>query len=631
MDERHLADALAAQAASAGAGRLRVLVLGEFKRGKSTLINALLGEEVLPAYALPTTSTFVEIKWGEQKRVVVHSRIPPSPRNPGHTSGEVQDQFPTSVISQAIEIPIDRLEQYLVVQDTGGHSLETHYDRIEIFWPVDLLKNGIDIIDTPGINEHGIQTRLAVEYLSTADAIVFVMSCSALASQTEIEYLDTQLQGRGQENVFLVCNRFDQVRPDDRPRLIHYAHERLADKTRLGADGIFFISALEALEGRASHDAATVELSGIGRLEQALGHYLVENRDRVKILCLINNLASVIRRSIAQGIPTRRLMLEQDMNALTGRRDEARLPLDRAKKCIETTREQINGFRQVLRQEIQQETLTHFRWLADQVPRWMHELYVANPVTALKLWSFKGRSNDLAREMVRRLSERLEAEVLKWQQKRLQPIIERHLATAISGLHTLLSEFMTALGEIQIILNVEGGPIESRPSPGDLLRRVLAQAGGFPVSASNEIGGHLSISMLASGVSTPLLMLANPLATLEVFGNVLLSSIFQGGAFMENAKHKVGQATAEYLRREARYRADAMAEAVDRQLDRIGTEICDALVREVNHADRMLINAIEAKRTGGIQVTELRALLTELEGQLRGLDFELVDLIADLN
>ena len=52
--------------------RFKVLVLGEFKRGKSTLINALLGEEVLPAFATPCTAIINEVKWGEKKKAIVH-------------------------------------------------------------------------------------------------------------------------------------------------------------------------------------------------------------------------------------------------------------------------------------------------------------------------------------------------------------------------------------------------------------------------------------------------------------------------------------------------------------------------------------------------------------------------------
>ena len=50
----------------------KMLVLGEFKRGKSTFINALLGAEILPAFAIPCTAVINEIRYAEKKKAVVH-------------------------------------------------------------------------------------------------------------------------------------------------------------------------------------------------------------------------------------------------------------------------------------------------------------------------------------------------------------------------------------------------------------------------------------------------------------------------------------------------------------------------------------------------------------------------------
>ncbi len=50
----------------------KVLVIGEFKRGKSTFINAMLGQKVLPAYATPTTAIISEVKWGAEPKALLH-------------------------------------------------------------------------------------------------------------------------------------------------------------------------------------------------------------------------------------------------------------------------------------------------------------------------------------------------------------------------------------------------------------------------------------------------------------------------------------------------------------------------------------------------------------------------------
>src|SRR5688500_16474712 len=83
------------------ADSFKVLVIGEFKRGKSTFIIAILVADVLPAYAIPCTAIINEVKWGEQRRALLHFKkladgTPPPPPK---------------------VVPVDQLEQYVVIQD----------------------------------------------------------------------------------------------------------------------------------------------------------------------------------------------------------------------------------------------------------------------------------------------------------------------------------------------------------------------------------------------------------------------------------------------------------------------------------------------------------------------------------
>lgn len=114
----------------------KVLVVGEFKRGKSTFINALLGEEILPSYAKPCTAIINEIKWGETRRAMLH-----------FNNDENENNKPPQ------EIPIDEVEEYVVIKDGVDQKQAIHdtpYEKVEIFWDLDLCKNGVEIIDSPG-------------------------------------------------------------------------------------------------------------------------------------------------------------------------------------------------------------------------------------------------------------------------------------------------------------------------------------------------------------------------------------------------------------------------------------------------------------------------------------------------
>jgi ribosome biogenesis GTPase A len=79
----------------------KVFVMGEFKRGKSTFINALLGEKVLPAYAIPCTAIINEVKWGNQPRAVLH-----------------QLRAPDGSVAQPQDIPVTDIDQYVVIKES---------------------------------------------------------------------------------------------------------------------------------------------------------------------------------------------------------------------------------------------------------------------------------------------------------------------------------------------------------------------------------------------------------------------------------------------------------------------------------------------------------------------------------
>ena len=301
---------------------LKVVVLGSFSRGKSTFINAMLGEEILPSFATPCTAVINEIKWGEEKKAIVFFRnideLTPLQKiglaSLPEKAREHLKRFRSGEVAP-LEIGIDELEDYVVIKNPGNDAFESTndlpYDHVEIFWPLPLLKNGVVIIDSPGLDECQSRIKITERYLRKADAILFVLSCTVLAGQSEMDFIDNMLINNGYEDMLFVCNRFDEVREREQERIVAYGRKKLGAKTNFGAeDGVFFLSAAEALEGRLKNDIHRITHSGILELERRLNTMLVSSRGKTKLIQPTRLLAQEINqssddlhtsRSVAQG------------------------------------------------------------------------------------------------------------------------------------------------------------------------------------------------------------------------------------------------------------------------------------------------------------------------------------------
>ena len=194
----------------------KVLVIGEFKTGKSTFINALLGKQVLPSYATPTTAIINEVKWGEEPGAVLHYR---------------------DTKNGSLQIPVADLEKYVVIQDSELEITESPYSYAELFWPLELCRNHIEFIDSPGLNESEVREKVTMSYLGKVDAVLFVMTALRLGpSINEQQTLET-LRLRGHKEPFLVVNQFDLLRTQrDCDAVMRRAKEQIAEKYTNGTE-----------------------------------------------------------------------------------------------------------------------------------------------------------------------------------------------------------------------------------------------------------------------------------------------------------------------------------------------------------------------------------------------------------
>lgn len=160
--------------ATAAAARLDrpgtvVCVVGEFKQGKSSLVNALLGQNVCPVDDDLATSAITLVRFGEEAGAVVRSRT--------------ED-------GQALATPVPVAELSDWVSERGNPENVKQVERVDINVNSPLLKQGLVMVDTPGMGGLGAGHAAAtLAFLPFADGLIFVSDASAELSAPEVEFL----------------------------------------------------------------------------------------------------------------------------------------------------------------------------------------------------------------------------------------------------------------------------------------------------------------------------------------------------------------------------------------------------------------------------------------------------------
>lgn len=230
---------------------VKIAVIGEFSSGKSTLINAMLGAEILPNWAVETTAAITQVGFGEDPVMIVHK-----------ADGD------------QIEHPLTDLKEVATTRNSNFDDIA----YVEARYPSDLLKNGLVVVDTPGLNSaakaRGIITK---KFMKIADAAILVLNVEYLLKQSEVQFIRDEVTQSNYGAVFVVVNRCDLCchQPEQLKSALDKASVRLKELIP-NLEQIYPMSALNALEARESSDVSLLDASGIEVLENDLGQYVTE-------------------------------------------------------------------------------------------------------------------------------------------------------------------------------------------------------------------------------------------------------------------------------------------------------------------------------------------------------------------
>ncbi|MGD9506423.1 MAG: dynamin family protein [Syntrophobacteraceae bacterium] len=259
-----------------------LLVVGQFKRGKTLLINALLGADILPVAVVPLTSIVTILTFGSTLTITVH-----------FNDGRVE------------ETDLDDLAAY--VTEIGNPGNEKNVSKVMITYPSDYLKDGVRLIDTPGVGsvfQHN--TDVAYQWLPQSDAALFLLSVDQPVSRAELDFLRDVREYS--QRIFFLLNKIDYVTDEECRESMAFSRRAVGDAMEAEVR-IFPVSAKLALKGKLKQDEDLLRRSNISAFSEALHRFLMDEKGRM----LLFSASGSAMRTLSQA----RLEVELELKSLT--------------------------------------------------------------------------------------------------------------------------------------------------------------------------------------------------------------------------------------------------------------------------------------------------------------------------
>lgn len=268
--------------------RFRVAVVGEFSQGKSTLLNALLGEEVQPVRAVPCSGVITTLRYGKRKQVICRYK------DGREEEISVEDYKTKASISKSA-----------AVNNHGDELASSEIDELIFEHPdLELCKSGVEIIDSPGLNEHPDRTAITEKLLKNTDAALFLTNASRLLPQKEKEliqdvrkqvtYSNTKIPA---ENLFVLVNFMDLLDTDEDRQDVTQRLEDFVTSENLivpNKNRVHYISAKAALKKQDEY------LQSFRAFTQALEQFLTVERGAIEIRRFVDNIKDLAQIILAE-------------------------------------------------------------------------------------------------------------------------------------------------------------------------------------------------------------------------------------------------------------------------------------------------------------------------------------------
>ncbi len=231
-------------------GRFFVACVGQFKRGKSTLLDALVGEEILPTGVVPVTTVPTVLRYGTQRKARV------------------------LIDSKWKTIRPEELPQY--VSEELNPENKKRVDGVEAFLPSALLASGMCLVDTPGIGSvFAGNTETTRDFVPQIDAAILVVGADPPISGEELALIEAV--AANVDEILIVLNKIDRVSSAERQEASAFAGKVLEARLKRPIERIYEVSALGKLNQSINSDDWNTLTEDLSRLASKSGQAMTRS------------------------------------------------------------------------------------------------------------------------------------------------------------------------------------------------------------------------------------------------------------------------------------------------------------------------------------------------------------------
>jgi GTPase SAR1 family protein len=499
----------------------KVIVVGRFKNGKSTLLNALLGkltnpvEGLLPNQGpmksdrLPCTAVLTRVVYSASPYVKKWDA------DGTHEEWSFQRYLSDSSVKASEE------------------ETESFFDQIrefEVGFPAELCQAGITMLDSPGTSDTPKRTAYTIDAIRRSDAAIVVFKDEALAGQDEREFVERYVVGSGTTRVFSVVNLWQEIDED----LKRFAWHRLAlmglikskasrgyQESDFEENDVFFLNSKVALRSKLSDDEPGMLDSGLLSFEKRLGDFLAKDRH-------LAHMERWVGQATGFGASTRE-QVRQRLAALKIDQDRLReiiLQTEPLLKAIRGRRSKLQGifshYRRLIKSEGQLSFLNAVKRIRAELPDDLKKKKLKSLGDPGKVVGATVYSKPAVREAIKFAEERASDKIKEWAQdpnnaSGLQKAIMPPLKEMLAEVNSEVAEIDTEIRQIDFDATGSLPAMDDRVKLLTVTERVMCGAAGLAVgdfssfmgaagggwaSVAGNLGGQLGSLAVLLGIGS---------------------------------------------------------------------------------------------------------------------------------